>query len=102
MQETEFSLCRPTPGYWCVECCLKKADGANPCCNLGKLPDGSRGCLGHQTIKRSEELPELTDCIDFFCHPEILNNPDEIKRIREAILANPPGEFKISNFVKKP
>jgi hypothetical protein len=100
MQETEFSLCRPAPGYWCVECCLKKADGVNPCCNLGKLSDGSRGCMGHSTINESKELPELSSCKDFFCHPEILDNQDGLKRIREAILAKTPREFRISDFIK--
>jgi hypothetical protein len=99
MQETEFSICRPAPGYWCVECCTKRADGVNPCCNLGRLPDGSRGCLGHSTLVGYKELPELQNCIDFIYHPGLLNNPTELKRIREAILANPPGEFKISDFI---
>ena len=100
IQETEFSICRPAPGYWCVECCTKKADGCNPCCILGKLVDGSRGCLGHQSIK-NPELPEIGSCVDFFCHPEILDDPDEVKRIHEAVLGTPPGEFKISDFISK-
>ena len=101
MQETEFLLCRPAKGYWCCECCTKKADGVNPCCNLGKLADGSRGCLGHQTLDDPEELPELPSCRDLFPHTEILNNSDELKRVREKILANPPGEFRISDFLSK-
>lgn len=101
MQETEFSLCRPAKGYSCVECCTKKADGVSPCCNLGRLSDRSRGCTGHSTIGGSKELPELSSCKDFFCAPELINNPAEIKKITERILAKPPGEFKISEFISK-
>jgi hypothetical protein len=65
------------------------------CCNLGRLPDGTRGCLGHQTIK-NPELPERELCKNLICLPDNLNNPRGLKRISEAILANPPGEFKMS------
>jgi len=98
MQETEFSICRPAPGYWCVECCTKRADGNNPCSVLGKLPDESRGCLGHQTIDGFKKLHESQLCMDFFCWPELLNNPDDLKRVCEAILKKPPGEFKMSDY----
>ena len=67
---------------------------------MGKLSDGSRGCLGHQTIE-NPELPQIPSCKEFFCRPELLKNPDELAKVREKILANPPGEFKISDFVSK-
>lgn len=95
LQEAKFSVCRPAPGYWCVECCANVG-----CCNFSQLPDGSGGCLGHQSID-NPELPERELCKSLVCLPDALNNPREIKRIREAVLANPPGEFKISDFVKR-
>ena len=95
LQETEFSICRPASGYWCVECCAMVG-----CCNLGRLSDRTRGCLGHQTIK-NPELPERELCKNLICLPDTFNNPQEINRIREAILAKPPGEFKISDFLPK-
>jgi hypothetical protein len=100
LQESEFPICRPDSKHWCVECCTKRGDGYNPCCNLGKLPDGTRGCLGHQTIGSPEELPKLPSSKSFFCLSETLNNHDNVERIRKMILASPPGEFKVSDFLK--
>lgn len=67
MLENKFSDCRPDSKHWCVECCTKRADGHNPCCNLGRLPDGTRGCLDHQTINNPQELPETEFCKRFTC-----------------------------------
>lgn len=97
MQETEFSVCRPAPGFWCVECCTTRAGEGNPCCILGRLSDGSRGCLGHESID-NPKLPQTQFCKENNCVPNSLNNVEDLKRIREAILKNPPGEFKMSDF----
>jgi hypothetical protein len=99
-QEVEFSICRPAQDYWCVECCTQRADGTNPCCNLGKLSDGSRGCLGHITID-NPVLPQTQFCIDNSCISESLNNSEDLNTIRQAILVKPPGEFKMSDFLSK-
>jgi hypothetical protein len=95
MQEREFSLCRPAPGYWCVRCCE-----VDRCPVLGRLSDGTRGCTGHMTIA-NPEIHQLLSCKDHICYRKYFSNPDNIDKVREAILARPPGEFRISDFVSK-
>ena len=97
MQEIEFPLCRPAPGYWCVRCCE-----IIRCPVLDRLPDGTRGCLGHFTVPvPNPEIHQLPSCKDHICYRDFFNNPDNLNRVREAILAKPPGEFRMSDFVSK-
>lgn len=59
MLENKVSLCHPSLDYWCVKCCTKRENGTSPYCNLGRPPDGTRGCLGYQIIGGSIEKCEL-------------------------------------------
>lgn len=58
----ENSLCRPDAHHWCVECCSERQ-----CSNLDKLPDGTKGCLGHEGNTDLGELPQSPFCQKFDC-----------------------------------
>jgi hypothetical protein len=91
---SQFSLCRPTPNHWCIECCSLRG-----CHLLGTLPDGTEGCLSHQT-GNNKGLTETELCRKFVCYPNILKDPDKQEKILKAVQNTPPGRINIDNFVK--
>ncbi len=94
--------------YWCVECCEGRE-----CCNLGKLPDNTRGCLGYN-VKSGEESEKTGDipipdfCKSFYCWERRIVNgtkidtPEMLKKTYEAIKKRPVGEYKMDADIIKP
>lgn len=83
-------LCRPDDFHYCVECCQGRK-----CCLLGKLEDGTLGCLGHHG-RKMDSLTQTEFCKSFNC----LRPYEDPKILRKIIAELPPGEFRMSNVIK--
>jgi hypothetical protein len=90
-EEMKEALCRPDDSHWCIECCPRS------CPLLGDTGDGKRGCLGHE--KNSDGLSERIICQSFDCLDDF--SAEDRETIRKIILKEPPGEFKMSEILKK-
>jgi len=91
------TFCRPDAKHWCIECCPIEG-----CCLLGKLSDGSRGCLGHPSNRPTNErvLPQRPLCRDFNCkskYPKI--GDQESQAVVDLIRTLPNGQFKLSEVI---
>jgi hypothetical protein len=47
------------------------------------------------------EIHQLASCKGHICYRKYFSDPDNIRKAHEAILAGPPGEFRISDFIKR-
>ena len=93
-------------GYWCVECCESR-----PCCNLGKLQDGTRGCPGYY-MKEGEKIDgvfpisdicKVYDCLKNRSSEGVkLDTPEMYQKIYEKIKERPAGEYKMYKDIVKP
>ena len=96
-----MEFCRPDANHYCVECCNRSDRG---CSNLGVLPNGTRGCLGHASLDKplADVFPQLPSCRDLSTcfSKEIATNPEKILLIKNAITTLPPGEFKMGKVLQ--
>jgi len=88
---SDNSLCRPDNIHWCIECCRKG------CPLLGKLNDGTIGCLGHNGRRTPDNLTQISLCQKFDCLEG--KSQKEKEEIRQLIAKLPPGEFKMSQVL---
>lgn len=93
---SEISICRPDSEHWCVECCQGRR-----CSNLGRLPDGTRGCLGHGG-REDLGFPKPPFCQEVNClREEYSSDAETIGRICQEVARMPPGEFKMSEVLER-
>lgn len=90
---TTETLCRLAEKHWCVDCCFRSGI---PCYGLGRLTDGSKGCLVYDGPDiNGIHKPPL--CDDFNCLTLCgIEDPAMIVKIRQTIVSQPPGEFKMT------
>lgn len=103
--EKEISLCRPDKEHYCIECCTKMLDGNTLCTNIGRLPDGTRGCLSHASIitdklPKGASFPEKDLCREMSCPKMYSLSKEAIQCALKVISSCPPGEISVPRIIK--
>jgi len=90
----EINFCRPDNSHYCTVCCQGRG-----CTNLGKLEDGSSGCLGHTSIEnKSQEISQTEFCKSLSCLT--LEDLKHSKDIVSLIRSLPEGNFSMQEVLE--